>query len=370
MLLSKKQKIVAAILGAVIAALSIIVIILGIFKKPEPVTVEYPHGSLSDSIFASQNMQYISNDAYSKTLAFDLIPYTIDTVNAECATVDTGRVYVFDNYYFFYSQVPKESATKDILKDQFSQIMDYGSAAADSTVDVILSERGFLDGFTAEYQLDHMAVSSKDEINDAYILSYRMEIDDDDELDDKYDILVAVVTSEFTTEGLAGCLNALDANVYTLQYDPNMAEQLLREQENTTETEETEQVEEPAVTDTEVGGGQLVNETVTEDFKTMGILLKKNYSDLSIEVNWTNLEATPTLVFSDVKEEHSFVPTVTEKGKVRFDVGEIEGGVYMIKIRNYADAGSFSSTLIENAQTGEQPQDASLSTEQEGNSGR
>lgn len=349
-MLNKSQKIAIMILAPVIVVLLIIVLVLGVFKKPEPVTVEYPHGSLSDSIFASQNMQYIPNEAFSRVHTFDLIPYTIDTVDAECATVDTGSVYVSGNHYFLYSQVPKETNTKDILKEQFSQILEYGSMPSESTVDVLLSERGFIDGFTAEYQLDHMAVSSGDEINDAYIVLYRLEVDDDDELEDNYDILVGVVTNEFTTESLAGCLNVLDLNVYTIQYNSTKAQELLRNMEPETEEVTETPEEEPEAVDTEMGGGQLVNETVTEDFKTMGILLKKNYYDLSIEVQWTNLEATPSLVFSDVKEEHTFVPTMTEKGKVRFDVGSIEGGVYMVKIKNYSDAGSFSSTLIENGQ--------------------
>lgn len=363
-MLTKKQKLAVMILAPVIVVLLFIVVILGIFKKPEPVTVEYPHGSLSDSIFASQNMQYVSNEAYSKLHRFDLIPYTIDTVNAECATVGTGSVYVSGNHYFLYSQVPKEVSTKDILKEQFSQILEYGSSPSQSTVDVLLSERGFIDGFTAEYQLDHMAVSSGNEISDAYIVLYRLEVDDEDELKDDYDIMVAVVTNEFSTEALAGCLHALDLNVYTIQYDSAKAQELLENLEQETE-EATEIPEEGAtVSDTEMGGGQLVNETVTEDFKTMGILLKKNYSNLSIEVQWTNLEAMPSLVFSDVKEEHSFVPTVTEQGKVRFDVGNIEGGVYMVKIKNYADAGSFSSTLIENGQN----DDGDISEKEQGES--
>lgn len=348
-MLNKKQKIAVMILAPVIVVL---IIILSILKKPEQVVVEYPHGSLSDSIFDSQNMQYIQQDAFSKLHEFELIPYTIDTIDADCATVDTGSVYVSGNHYFMYSQVPKETSTKDILKEQFSQILEYGSSPSESTVDVLLSEKGFIDGFLAEYQLDHMAVSSGDEISDAYIVLYRLEVDDDDELKDEYDIIVAVVTNEFTTEALAGCLKALDLNVFTIQYSEAMARELLKKVEAEEVTELPEET--PTVEDTETGGGQLVNETVTEDFKTMGILLKKNYADLSIEVQWTNLEETPSLVFSDVKEEHSFVPSVTEPGKVRFDVGSIEGGVYMVKIKNYADAGSFSSTLIENTEnTGE-----------------
>lgn len=362
--MTKKQKLALTIIVSLIVVLLIFIWILNLFAKNTPDPVEYPAGNLSDSIFESQNNVYTPSQNYGLTHTFSLIPYSIDTVDAECAKIDTGAVYVSGSAYFFYSEIDKGANMGDCVKSQFSQVLEYGAEPDTCNIEVLLTETGFINGFTAEYQVLHLSVpssTSESGFKDAYMVLYRLEIDDGDEYPDNYDMIIGVGTQALSTETLAMCKALLDEDVLTIQYDSKLAKQLIESMDVSEETEAVEAVEETELleegteesSETSDGddAGELVNEEVNEnDYKTMGILLKQNYKDLTVVVDWTNMEETPTLVFCDVREESVYNPETTMDGRVVFHVGEIEGGVYMVKILGWENAGTFTSTLIENGQ--------------------
>lgn len=364
--MTKKQKLALTIIISLSVVLFIFIWILNIFAKNIPEEVEYPAGNLSDSIFESQNTFYTPSQNYDLTHKFSLIPYSIDTVDAECAKIDTGAVYISGSAYFFYSEIEKGENVDDCIKKQFSQVLEYGVEPDVCNVETFLTETGFINGFTAEYQVLHLSVPSEvaeNGVKDAYMVVYRLEIDDNDEYPDNYDVVMGVGTQALSTETLAMCKALLDEDVLTIQYDSNLAKQLIESMNASGETEDIEvteateeelqeeETEERSETSNDNDAGELVNEEVNErNYKTMGILLKQNYKDLTIVVDWTNLEQTPTLVFCDVREESVYNPETTMDGRVVFHVGEIEGGVYMVKILGWENAGTFTSTLIENGQ--------------------
>lgn len=367
--MTRKHKIILAIITPIILALLILLMAISAFDGNKAETIIYPEGNLSDSIFDSQNMEYQGNDLFTEVYSFKDIPYTIDAINADSAEIGLGSVYSVDGYYILYSEIQHDDTLQNCLIDEFSQVLEYGSNASICTLDPLVSEHGFYDGFTTDYLMGHISLPTSSGNQDAYFTAYRLYVNDSSY---DYDIAIAVMTQELSTEKLSYCKQLMDANVLTMQYSTSLANELA-DKKNLNETEETEESEtiedsnnESTVTnissgvstvDDDSADSTLVNGKGDKASKSMGILLKQNYNDLTVVVNWTNAEATPQIVFSDVQGEHQFYPDTTAAGQVTFHVGEATGGVYMVMISNWEDAGVFTSELIENQEDSSDAED-------------
>lgn len=392
-IMSKRLKLALCILIPVAIIIAIIYFVLGFYVEEEPEVIVYPESGLSASIFDSQNTQYVPNESFSVAHSFSHMPYTIDTVPADGATIDTGSVYAAGDYYFFYSEIPKEQTMSECIRTQFSKVLKYDADDSSSTIETVKTGTGFLNGFAIEYHVEHLNVPQAEGAKDAYIIAYRLTISDDDGYPDDYDLIVATATVNLSNATLNACKELLDADVLTIQYDSTLANQLIDEKERADrkaaqEAEEngiTEEappeseipeasIEEMPVDEAAVEEGTIVEDTVpdqTEDIssdppvyasseptvstvsdgsdsKTMGVLLKKDYNDLSIIINWTNAGYTPQLTFSDVNGATEYQAESCSNGSALFHVGSVKAGVYIVNIVNGSQCGTFTSELIEN----------------------
>jgi len=307
---------------------------------------------------------------------FKHVPYKLDTITSANAIVGNGAVYAQNDYYFYYSEINKKDTMSAAITREFSQVMKYGISPDLCTTSKIRSEEGFMNGFCVVYEISKVSVpadSGAVGTKDAYMLSYRLEINDSDNIADNIDIIIGVATNTLSTDALAKSKQLLDASIMTVQYSNSMAADIERAIKNGTfegvlvgdsgngqsgnsslgnsgvdvsnsesSSESTEGTESTGST----VGGTLTNEPVSSDVKTMGILLKQDYDDLTLFVDWTNLEAKPTLTFSDVREKISYSPSTYDDGRAVFNIGQIEAGVYMVKITGWEDAGTFTSNSV------------------------
>lgn len=390
--MSKRLKIALFIIVPVAVLVAILYCVLGLYVEEEPEVIVFPESGLSASIFDSQNTQYVANESLSTVHECTHIPYTVDTVPSECATIDTGSVYTAGAYYFYYAEVPKEQGMSECIRTQFSKVLKYDADDSSVSIETVKSGTGFTNGFAVEYHVEHLNVPDADTATDAYILAYRLTISDDDEYPDDYDFIIATATTSLTNADLMACKELLDVDVLTVQYNHIMATQMIEDKERADRQAEKEaekngtaqSVETPAEASTEtptedkpfdgtVEEGTIVEDNADEpadgenqeeaytsdtptvssasdngDAKNMGVLLKKDYEDLTVIINWTNKDCTPSITFTDVNGTTEYQAESCANGSALFHVGAAKAGVYIVKIVNGDQCGTFTSELAGN----------------------
>lgn len=379
--MKKKERIALFVLIPVVVIFGIVALVLGFYEKAEPEEIVFPDSGLSDSIFDSQNMEYVENENFTNTYMFVNEPYKIDTIQTSSATIDTGCVFDSGNYYFYYAEVKKTDLTRDVVKEQFSRVLKYDASDEETTITALNSDSGFINGFSAEYGLYCISVNDNDAPQSAYMLCYRLIIADADDFEDHYDLIVGVATKNYTNPALDGAMQLCRANLLTLQYDKaaalDMIEDMERkareaaednapdeeieqledetelEEEETTGSDSTEEIEEEAVeSDSQIEYAD--NEPTTSESnaqganKSMGVLLKEDYDDLSVKIIWTEKSKTPTISFSAVNGSQTFEPDSCKNGEALFHIGKAEAGVYIVNIEKGDGCGTFTAELITN----------------------
>ena len=379
------------ILGIVFAALIIFILILDANKPPEEEVIEIPEGGLSESLFDSQNPDYVKSESFPRTVELTHMPYTYDTIDEDGAVVGTGTIYQAGDYYLYVAEVPKNVRTSTEVTDQFSKALKI-DASTDTAGFVNLKQNtGFINGHGAEYEVDYVSVQDGRTLSGAYILCYRLEIEEEPK---ECDLIVGCATVNGTNADLQNCQAIANALVYTVQYDEELDRTMTRERENQQKEAEKEALEQQssssistlssgttagsgtvtqggasaASTDNTTAGGtsngpteevassaSFGGETLPENpdmvdpsggSKTLGVLLKQSYNDLTVRIHWTNPEIKPTMKMSDVKGEHTYEPSEYGEGSADFHIGAASDGVYMVTITDYVGAGTFTSELI------------------------
>lgn len=379
--MKKKERIALCILIPVVAIFGIAAVMLGFYEKAEPEEIVFPDSGLSDSIFDSQNMEYVENENFTNTYMFVNEPYKIDTIQTSSATIDTGCVYDSGDYYFYYAEVKKTDSTRDVVKEQFSKVLKYDASAKDSTITALNSDSGFINGFSAEYSLYCISVNDTESPQNAYMICYRLIIADSDDFEDHYDLIIGVATRNYTNYALDGAMQLCHTNLLTLQYDKvaalDMIEDKERKAREATEDNEPQEETEQTEDETEIEGDEsgesdsaeeIEEETTESDSqveyadnepttsesndqsanKSMGVLLKEDYEDLSVKIIWTEKSKTPTVSFSTVNGSQTYEPDSCGNGQALFHIGKAEAGVYIVNIEKGDGCGTFTAELITN----------------------
>lgn len=406
----KKTKTQIIVLAIILAAILIFVLLMDTLTPKEKEVLEVPEGGLSDSLFESQNPDYVKDELLPVSVACKNIPYLYDTIESDGAVVDTGIIYPTDGAFIYVSEIPRTSSMSSVISDQFSKALKFDAAMDNVGYVTLKNQQGFANGYTAEYEADYISVQDDTNLSGAYIIAYRLYVSTDEY---PYDLIVGCATTTGTSEALQACQQMGVRLIYTVRYDEKRDEEMRREREQAAKAAEREAKENEKETSssstslgssssviinnntdtheqdsnssssdsssnaettsslplpeegvevggyvessTTLGGGNgsdtssVDNPEMTEpsdDMKTMGVLLKTSYNDLTVRVHWDNKEAMPLLVMSDVKGEHSWEPEARGEGYVDFHIGNAAEGVYMVAISNYSGAGNFSSELL------------------------
>lgn len=381
--MEKGTKKILIILGVVAALLSVFIVVLSFFKVEEPEVIVYPESNLSDSIFVSQNSEYTGNDSFAQKYACSYIPYTVDTVVSGGAAIDTGTAFSAGNgYYFFYTEIPKDQETAPVVAEQFSHVLKYEASEEDTYYWLLKEDKGFINGFEANYQVIQVVVDGEDDAlaAEAYILLYRLTIADTDDWEDTHDFVIAVAsTNTITNEILNNCKGLLDADVYTFQYSKTMADDMIstrdriaREEAEEAERQERLEAEQQSgqnsvgqdgaqAGDAELTEGEsngvIVEEmpngsTTTKDplnsSLTKGVLLQKDYASCQITLTWTNGTVEPDLSLSNADGDITIIPDTIANGSAVFTLTNAKKGVYIITINSSEDCGTLTTTVSGN----------------------
>lgn len=339
--MTKKQKILLSILIPLFLVLFIFVTILGQFEEEMPVEVSLPAGNLSDSLFVLQNNSYQGNDSLPLQVNMNYLPYSVDM--AKVSHVSVGNGYVFNiasGYLSYVTSIPKNETCAVALKNEYAKAILIGNVPEMANCSLLYEETGYLNGFDLTYSIYELGITDNETVNYSYILGYLIDIPDWE-----YDIYMSVSTMTYDTGTLQNCKDVLDMLIYTVRYDTKRAQELKQvmtqaQQDNSsqpdvpTPTEIPESSENPD--DDPLPEGADVNEHL--------IILKQDYVNLKLEINWTNAYSHVEMILYDPTKTFFYSPESCADGTAVFLLGQVPAGTYYLQISG-ADYGEVSMTL-------------------------
>lgn len=388
--MSKKIKVYIIIFSILTIILGVFVAMIAIRENGEKNLVDYPSGSLSDSIFDSQNPTYVPNDSLPTAKSFSHIPYTIDTLDKDGVTVDTGTIYsINDNQYLFYSEILKGDDAVSELAYQFAQVLEYNVDDDDVTYSLIKEETGYINGFAATFDIIKVSVPGDNAEKSAIIEAYTLVMPDQDDFEVLYDMSVCAVSTIEDTDMLSQCQQLAVIDIGTIQYSESLKKQMIEDLEKleknsdlqTTgeETEATEEIAEPETENIEAPTESIEenddmeeivinNDSASSDdnnsgdessdtnsvslddtnSKKMALHLKQGYNNLTLGITWSNTSESPVIEVKSPDGSQTYSATDVSNGKCSVIIGQASAGVYVVRIGNYEACGEFSFELQDN----------------------
>ncbi len=233
--MNTKSKVIIVLCSVFAVLFLVLYIVLGFFK---PVIVDelvYPASGLSQSVFDSQNMVYVQTDGYVNKHYFRKVPYTIDTASGARAGIGDGAFYESEPYYFYYSELGIKEDMVSVLKEEMTDILSITANEADTVVEILKEEQGYINGCVATFYVLRVAAGQVT----SHMCLYRMHINDDNYKSD-WDLLVGVMDkyATATTESLNNLFTLANASVHTMAYSKEIEEALIRQAEEAMEKAE------------------------------------------------------------------------------------------------------------------------------------
>lgn len=213
---------IAVILAFPTAIICLAVYLLCIIYEPiEVEETQLPAGGLSDSIFDAQNMNYESSSAFHNRHRFQLIPYTIDVLDGDVATVGYGNTYDSNTYKIYISESEGDISTTKKVQDELTSVLSIHADTSATRVDYLLEESGYKNGCFVKYSV--CRVTTEDAV-ERYLVLYRLSLDVS-QYDTENDIYVGCIVNQFTTSDLAAAMNIASAEIGTLKYSKELDKQ-------------------------------------------------------------------------------------------------------------------------------------------------
>lgn len=381
--MTKTTKILIVVLAILAVVLGVFYIILGNYVQEEEEVIFYPPSGLSDSIFESQNPEYVPNESFPQTVECTYIPYTYDTIAGDGVIIGSAKVFPAGDYFLYFSEVPNTLRTTEQIRQQFSQVLRYDCPDSASQIRAEAdTERGFIDGFSTEFSVSALSVQMEDaSIGEAHILSYRLQITAEDAY--PYDLIIAVATPQLSNDSLTTCKSVLDALVYTVQYSDDVSEKILKQMDDEAKAAEKAASEaakaaeaqakaEAEAQENEVANGREADvnpsasiepdeeSNTTEsspgslsDVHTSGIKIDKSYTNAVLVLTWTNPDAEPEIRLTDLDGRVEYEMISKSDGSMTFGLGEVTLDedetpiVLKAEIKHYSECGQFQSEVRE-----------------------
>ena len=341
--MKKTEKAAMIILIPLLIILFILYSLINQYKISQRSVLVYPEGTLSDSLFVSQNNTYTANDSFPNKTAFRRVPYYIDLPSGTLASVGQGSiVQLSDSIYVFISEYEQGDAESVILSEFPSALLiDYDPLYTYSQR--LKEQTGYINGFSASYIFDMISVSNGTAVKTAYLAAYDLSGVEDEESQNH--IVVSVITTNIDSGSFAHIKLILDTITLTVRYD----QKLSMEQEKSRKTEE-ESAEEPTKEDSRPEESeppespQSYNDLVTEydyDARVIPISITKTYGDLFINILTDHYIEESEMTLYGPSLEPIGEKVLSEDGlTVQFQVGEITEemlGDYVLKVTYYGD---------------------------------
>lgn len=312
--------------------------VLGYFNSIKPREVVYPEGHLSESIFESQNTDYVKNESLPNTKTFENIPYSYDVPNVDAANVDFGSIYkLSEEYYYYVTEYGKDKNPDAVIAHELGTVMNMNLDESQSILTHMHEEKGFINGYEAQYRIDSLAVTDGINASKSYLMGYCLVIPDTNE-----NIFVGMVSNR--ADNYEQMNDLLSACIYTLQYSESkrneLAEKAAIEAKKLEEQQELEEAERMA---NEQVKQELKaeEEEVQDNTKNMAVQLDKSYDDLQLYIYWTNGTVVPNLTLHSPDNTLTYKPSYAKDGEAYFSVGQAESGTWVLDVVG-KDYGEFS----------------------------
>ena len=316
---------------------------------PEPEEIPYPEGELTSSIFTSQNNVYTEDEALPQHHEFKTFPYIVDVPEAMGAEVGTGTVYqVNDTMYIFVSEYTDQYKVQDIITSQFPVALLISYVPENTRVTAMVDRVGFINGFSAEYVADKLYVSDGTNSQEAAVLAYALDIQDEDYMGNH--MLVSVCTTNITPESLDQCAIVLSAVMQTVHRDAELEEKFKHDREKAKQEEEeaAKQAEEEAAQLAETQEDDVTQHLVSTEqanVTEIPITLDTDYTNFKLTVAWTNenkdaifeLFLPGGVSYADPSEQTAY--------EAIFNLATGPKGEYVLRIKNYAQLGDITSQI-------------------------
>lgn len=297
---------------------------------PTPEELYYPQGALSDSIFVGQNNSYVKNEALSKTHSFSTVPYRADIPEAKGASVGSGTVYqAADNVFIYFSEYADYENIHDIITSQFPAALLVDYIPEETKISLVTDRFGFINGFSAEYVVEHIRVSNGIKEVTAVIMGYVLEVQK--EGFEGHRMFVSIGTTAYDNEMGDNCATILNAVIASVRMDEKLAAAILRERKGT--AEESADVADGSVT-------------------LIPIVIRSEYETMVLHVGFTraNGEAVLELFLPDGVSYCD--PVEQNGGGGKFVLDNTKPGTYLLRIRNYKNCGDIMTRIESHVREG------------------
>lgn len=227
--------------------------VLSIINDRQADIISYPKGTLTESLFESQNNEYIPDERLAKTYAFSTAPYLIDVYDKPEAKVGNGSIIQMeDDTYSYITEYESGKTPKDVLLSEFPPALLINFDPSHTVYETLESQAGYINGFMASYFFNTFSISNGDSVVTAYSVGYELIQTQNPQAPH---FIVAVATTRASTSHFANCKAAVDIMVNTLRYDEKLEKDQQKETEKIEKEKELEEKKAETIADTPQTGG-------------------------------------------------------------------------------------------------------------------
>lgn len=336
--MNKREKI---LFGIGISLTVFLLIMYGLLMKliyEQPVAVHYPEGSLSESIFVSQNNSYTKNEAFPNAYAFSAVPYCLDLPNGAMANVGRGCIIQWSDTMLIYISEHGEEDVKDVILQEVPSALLIAYDPAYTYSQEFVTQEGYINGFKARYLFDMITVSDSRRVQTAYLAAYDLSVPS--EVAD-YFMTVAVITTKSDTVSFENCRVVLDVLVQTLRQDSKRELQQGADAiKESSEESGIQQDGEKGVQTFSYNFQNLLSEE-DEDAGFTPVAIEQEYEDLFIStVTNEVVEQSEITLYNPTGEIIAERSISDDRLTVQFHIGAVTAadfGNYVLKITHYSD---------------------------------
>lgn len=199
-----------------------IYVVCGYFMPQMEKTVSYPSANLTESIFDAQNMVYSQTSGLDDTYLLPFIPFSVDVPVGTRAFVGDAMVVNSGSFNFYYNVMDSDTDVVNALKTGYSRIISIDAKTDSCVVSVLSTQKGFINGCEAVFYILAIDIEGAPT---HYISAYALRITESVFKSDKL-IVLACMSTDYSTEGLLNLQAFSEASVKTLQFDRKYANEL------------------------------------------------------------------------------------------------------------------------------------------------
>lgn len=333
-----------------VAIITVLLIIVYVFvhnaSLSQTVFIQYPEGTLSDSLFVSQNNTYTENQALPVEYDFERIPFSIDLPSGSSANVGNGTIVKVNEQFMIYiSEHDANTNAQTLFLSEFPTAIMMNYSPLYTYAQTQTSQSGYINGSSADYEFDLINISDGAKNIPAYAAMYDITQLEKEEYESK--IIVAAITTNTDNDSLASTKALIDAIMLTFRYNENLDRAMKNGSSSyiTPDVADIEDVEEEKKPTS-------VNEVIRDsdiDATLKGVNISEEYEDLYITIYYETPAALPVLTLYDTQFNtindkvvaDDYTSTTFHVGKVTAD----KTGKYILKITHSGDTGNITMKL-------------------------